>query len=141
MENHSPSGRETEAFRQTRTRLTNLREITSWLSNSWRETRFYVINSSPVSNISFYIDSIDRSHLHSRNSEIFRCRVVFRKYRASSIELRGIERVEKSRTKRRKEERKKERENKNKRVSLVENDSIIEIGRGGKSSASDFIKA
>lgn len=26
---------ETEAFRQTRTRLTNLREITSWLSNSW----------------------------------------------------------------------------------------------------------
>lgn len=62
MENHSPSGRETEAFRQTRTRLTNLREITSWLSNSWRETRFYVINSSPVSNISFYtsIRSIDR---------------------------------------------------------------------------------
>lgn len=40
-----------------------------------------------------------------------------------------------------KEGRKKERENKNKRVSLVENDSIIEIGRGGKSSASDFIKA
>lgn len=49
--------------------------------------------------------------------------------------------MEKSRTKRRKEERKKERENKNKRVSLVENDSIIEIGREGKSSASDFIKA
>lgn len=59
--------------------------------------------------------SIDRwiDRISIQESEIFRCRVVFRKYRASSIELRGIEGgggVEKSR--KRKKERKKEEKTK-----------------------------
>lgn len=84
---------------------------------------------------------MDRSDLHSRigNFSLPCCvskisRVVNRIKRDRGRGRSGkIEKEEK-----RKEER---RKNKNKRVPLVENDSIIGIGRGGKSSASDFIKA
>lgn len=63
MENHSPSGMETEAFRQTRTVDESTRNYKLAIEFLAHETRFYsVINSSPVSNISFYtsIRSIDR---------------------------------------------------------------------------------